>query len=463
MNAERLIAWVEKNRFGIPTGVSIALFLAFIRSAAELFLFSSPSTLADGLLTFSFLMTFWVTTFLGGILILSHFSRAGRRTCFNVTTIGFALILIPIFIDAHGGYTSTFLTISKPRIAMGVLVELPIIFSLASAYVFIKTKSIARALGTLASLTIFGAILGAPPHPIFMKYSVYDFLVYYIFLGSIVAYLVFFREARGTFRPMRGAHFLLMVFIGVLIAGNVSPALALALVVAAAVWHYSTLVNDSCDYEIDKDLGKRRPLVTGELMGEDYKRAIYVSLAISMVGSLALGVEPFLIVLASLVLGYLYSTPPVRLKRFIFGSAVVGLGSLLMFTLGLTVTSGLYLRPLSLYELKIGLIIFATFSVAPMTLDLKDWAGDQKHGVSTIYSRLGFVRGKKVVTALLFLLFLSPLLIIPGIIELLVLMGAGALACAAFYLKERIDLLFLIYFATLIFIITALVLSQKVP
>lgn len=284
----------------------------------------------------------------------------------------------------------------------------------------------------------------------------------------------------GSVRPFRTFHFCLMVIMGVIIRqfigldGNgllemdtFSPSRLLLILLAfgavASVWQFTTMTNDIYDVEIDKRSHKGRTLASGYISVEKYRKiAISFALA-SIFFSLFLGYVPVILMVSFIGLGIAYSVPPLRIRNRIFATTIIGAGSFIAYTLGyfspslgILDYSGIGLDTSSFVfmnteALLIGALIFILLSISPFINAYKDYDGDKAAGVKNPLTLLEKAKAKRFVTALIPVLFLSPLLLINFSIDLLIIVPAAAIATVVFYKLENIKMIFGIYFIILIY------------
>jgi len=79
------------------------------------------------------------------------------------------------------------------------------------------------------------------------------------------------------------------------------------------------------------------------------------------------------------------------------------------------------------------------FSLSPFINAIYDFEGDKKAGVRNIYTVLGFEKGKKIVSYLIIILFLTPLLIFQGTTDMLQILPASIISSFIFYKFEIIS------------------------
>lgn len=160
------------------------------------------------------------------------------------------------------------------------------------------------------------------------------------------------------------------------------------LVLGPLVWWATLLINDVHDIEGDR-LNPRRarsPLVRGRVSLRAAHAAAYAFAGLCLVASVSVGWVFTALVLAALVLAWLYSVPPVRLKTrpgFDIGVNAVGIG-LLAALAGWSVAAPLSAFPWLLAPQ--GLLV-AVAAYAPTTI--VDLEVDREVGASTTAVRFG--------------------------------------------------------------------------
>lgn len=350
-------------------------------------------------------------------------------------------------------------------ITYGVRVEVVIVTIALGAYTYLKTKKMLRALGAALGaysvLFILGtfpswitlAVLGFPkgllavngndvaalfltPEPIFSR-TLADFrsvlnvkmsLMYALLSASLAALLlgrsfpVYFwalcRNARG---PQLFYHAGLLS-LGMLLAVHFADAqipfdffhgaafLVLLLAVLCA-WLASVAVNDWYDRPIDVLTNPRRPLIEKTIPDSLYLTFGAIFFFASLLFAGLVSFSALLLLLAYQALAWLYSAPPLRLKR------IPVLATLLAASAGLVVliTGFLAVSPTpSVATLPLPLLayLFLAYTVALPLKDFKDIRGDALDHVYTLPVILGERKGKQIIGSLVFLLFaVSPVLL----------------------------------------------------
>ncbi|MFW6141788.1 MAG: UbiA family prenyltransferase [Candidatus Saliniplasma sp.] len=272
-----------------------------------------------------------------------------------------------------------------------------------------------------------------------------------------------------------------MVMIGVFVVQTISPEhalnplfilhfpyLFLPAMCMAQTWQFTAMINDYYDIEIDRIVHPERPLASGKISAWRYLQlAIMISL-ISLLLSILLGFLIFILNISFVIAALLYSIPPIRLKNRVFGYICVGWASVVAFLSGvyspvfwkegIPWSSPTVSRAIPFYPdlAVISMILFSVLSISPYINAISDYKGDKKGGVKSIYMIYGLERGKKIVSVLILVLFLTPLLLIHSMWDMIIMVSTSFFSVFIFYKFERYQVIFGIYFLVLIYILTRL-------
>jgi 4-hydroxybenzoate polyprenyltransferase len=262
-------------------------------------------------------------------------------------------------------------------------------------------------------------------------------------------------------RPERVMHYLFAVTGGIVLAytqgsGRSWPydlfdvtTLILLYLSFFFVWIFAIAVNDIVDRNADALTNKTRPLITGTLSISEMWTVSGVSLVAALVTGFLTGHVAFLTILVFVSVSWIYSCPPLHLKRFVcINSFCVALATLSAVVAGFYTVS--IDQSFAIFPMAAAALILIVFTLIANTKDLKDTEGDRIAGVYTIPVIFGDVRGRTIVWGLVTL----ALLLVPFILKDVRLLVPGLIASACAYpLIHRNPFrelnLFLLYFAYL--------------
>ncbi len=236
-----------------------------------------------------------------------------------------------------------------------------------------------------------------------------DYFLLLIFInGSAILHLhspKYFKEILKDLRYLRIGHYLVMMACGFALGfyeegtdffkwdqkiffDTILTCLALGMACL-----FSIITNNIADLEIDKVSNQGRPLSKGSIPLNYYKKMGILSLAFSLIYAANVNFKTFYCILMFIGNYYLYSMPPMRLKRVpVLSKLFISINSLLMVILGkFTLTGKFGISP----DLAIYFLVCITLVIN--FIDLKDVKGDKKAGVNTIPTLLGLKNGKRII------------------------------------------------------------------
>ncbi len=227
-------------------------------------------------------------------------------------------------------------------------------------------------------------------------------------------------------------------------------------ITAILIAFYSSLAfNDIYDYESDLAAGKRTPLTERYINKKGYFIYGLCLVIISLIVSFFIGFYPFLILFLLHILQFIYSIPPLRLKRFFPLSVfILSIAALFACLFGFSVIEEK--NPFVGFPLKLYLVFIFAFPFAMNFRDVLDLKGDKICGVKTLAVIVGEKRAPLFAGISLFITYVLVALILFKPVYFILSFIAGVLSIY-FSLRKKYDEspLFFIYFAYLIiFIIT---------
>lgn len=154
---------------------------------------------------------------------------------------------------------------------------------------------------------------------------------------------------------------------------------------------FAIVTNNLADVETDRISNPGRPLVTGAVRKRPYLLAgihcLFVAMGLSFLAHPLMGG----CITAISFIYFVYSCPPLRLKRIpIVSKLLIGLNSLLVAVAGFALTGG----EAQDFPLWWALFILIPLSLAANFVDLKDTAGDRAAQVATLPVLLGEQRAR---------------------------------------------------------------------
>jgi 4-hydroxybenzoate polyprenyltransferase len=189
-----------------------------------------------------------------------------------------------------------------------------------------------------------------------------------------------------------------------------SPFPLLILLVSACsgvlAWWWAVGVNDLHDLETDKISNHSRPLVSGIISAGEYRILNLVFLLLSLAGAIVIR-HPFLVpILVAMALSYIYSAPPLRLKRVpLLATFILALCSALVCLAGYILFSDDY-SFIGFPPRILGAILVA-FTLGLTVIDIKDLKGDRATGTLTLPILFGEKKGARITGGLMLLAYLG--------------------------------------------------------
>lgn len=150
-----------------------------------------------------------------------------------------------------------------------------------------------------------------------------------------------------------------------------------------ALWMHAVHLNDIYDLDIDKISNTDRPLVKNTLSIAEMKDIGKLWLGIALLGSWNAGFYPFFMSLVYIACSYVYSVPPLRLRRLpLVPSFLIGVACLATILAGyffISTNKEIQAFPIML---SIGIVVMVTLAIN--FKDIKDIEGDKRNGILTI-------------------------------------------------------------------------------
>jgi len=221
-------------------------------------------------------------------------------------------------------------------------------------------------------------------------------------------------------------HWILSIILGITLIQNELSFYLIILSILSFIfaWFFAVGINDYYDIEIDRITNPTRPLITRKLVKKDVQIFFIVSGVLSFTIAILcdiLNAKIGMVILTGiyLLLGILYSMPPIRIKsKTPFATIVIGIVTSECILVGGVLTE---LNILSLiYSVLLGFIVLFISAAK----DFKDIEGDKAAGIPTIPVNYGPKKAALIFQiintigygALLILFFFQPLSWFFGII-----------------------------------------------
>lgn len=498
---------LENEKTPLLYYIGSLFFILILRNLLEVFSYKQPFSLeafAHYNLSFVFLILV--------LVIIFHFATEGRINKIARAILSFSpVILIAPVVDlltyGYRGYQITYFLpaehgnlvwrlftffgrFTEKGISLGIKIEVLVVLLLSFGYFLWKNRNIAKSLffTFLTYIAFFSYFSTAYILKFFlnsagMSYTTSDLVFAKLFLILIfvvvwpMSYLAgkkYLVETIKDVRPFRLGHFLLMLIFGLAVGvaqgtGNFSVKiffdLAFIMIALFFAWLFSVFVNNISDLKIDAITNRERPLVAGSVPEKKYKVLALLFLLLAVVYSLGGGAKSLIFTVIFMGNYFLYSMPPLRLKKIPMVSKLpISVNSLLLVVLGYSLVASSFTIPFI-----ITVFFLTLFTLACNFIDLKDYEGDKKEEVKTLPVLFGLKRAKILIGTFFALAVFSGYFIVGNIISLSqigVLVLSAALAVIGFiqfYLINRKEYderpVFVLYLVTILTLLCVILLG----
>ena len=477
---KRFIHILENSRISFQGFMITLFCIIFLRNFLETFSdIDNFLTPVSSLANFIHYPIFYICLLLALTIILFWLTRENIIKITKIILFFFPLVLVAPILDlllsGGEGYNMSYLFGDLPflfhkfitlswgytgrGITPGIQIELIIVFFLVGCYLFLKTGKVISIIVGFIALYIVVFVLGSLPSIMTILWNLIGSIKgidelfsaevvlnhFYSFNHKII--LVFFPillvelglwywyydrqkflAILKNIRALRVFHYLCMLGIGMFLGYKFmhpenfwdSPFPVLILFTSAysvaLAWWWAVGINDYHDLEGDKISNPSRPLVTRTLHSDEYRKVNLIFLVLGLVGAIVIRYQFFVTILITIGLAYIYSAPPLRLKRVLFlATFIIALCSAIVCLAGYILFSNNY----SFYGFppRILFTILVAFTLAFNVIDIKDLQGDRATGTVTLPTLLGEKKGKRVIGILVLLSYFS----VPVIFKSLVL------------------------------------------
>ncbi|MBU1205248.1 MAG: UbiA family prenyltransferase [Nanoarchaeota archaeon] len=464
---KKIINSLENSKIPFIYFILTFIFVVSLRNFIELFSDSDTSQISFA--EFFHYDVSYIALAMVIIILLYFFIKKDVLKIARVVLTSFLILLIVPIIDLiwsfgkglnmaymlpgyHSNIMQRFFTFfgdfSGLGITPGIRVEIIIVLLGVFFYIYINSSRIVKSLlGVLFAYPIYFFYLAAPflakglleIFGLTYKYSdslmTSFFLLVILFAGIFIAYISnkkYFRLIIKDIRPFRLLHFELMFFIGFIIGFNKFGTFVLDstnifsfIFIPAGIafaWLYSVITNNIVDYDIDKISNNNRPLIESKIDKGIYCRLSWIILFIALFYPLMVSFKVFFMILLFIGNYFLYSMPPLRLKRIpLFSKMIIAFNSLILVMLGFIISTG------KLEGFPVILIAFFLigFTLVINFIDIKDYEGDKKAGIKTLPVILGLKKSKFIIGLFFLLTYLGSYLLIKNLYLIPVLFTFG--------------------------------------
>lgn len=431
--------------------------------------------------------SFFTLVGLSMIILVHIFSKEKIVKIFKVISVGFVALLILPVVDLivnqatgfneltyyKGDLIKGFLTIGKLGEGLTTGIRLEIIAFLLVVFFYLRSKNVSMIKSLVGSFIFYCALFfyGILPTTV-MPHVLSFFGIKFMFtsptmintlffgivlLAIILAFLLNRKNFLVIFKSIRLSrvfYYWLMFFFGFLLSWQATGGFGLnsenffylffilLSILLASI--FSTVTNSIANMEIDKISSQSGPLIRDDI--DTYKKIIWYLLAASLVCALAVDFRAFFLILFCIGNCFIYSMPPLRIKKiFLLSKLVILLNSLAMVILGFVVFTSNSNIPNFLniianfadntnYFGWIALFSALLFWLASNFIDIKDYESDRSAGTKTLPTVVGLKNSKLLIGSAFLLLYIIIGLLLGNKMMLAALIITG---CIEFWLINR--------------------------
>ena len=316
-------------------------------------------------------------------------------------------------------------------VTYGQRIEIALILIASFIYFFIKNKNLIKSLFfTFLEYTII-FLSGVMPLYIELFFKVINisteyspenmmqfYLIFSFFIGLIlfaIAKTDYLIELVKDIRIFRVMHYILMFVFGMLLVKIYNPIpfmlhqdiiydviLVIISIILACI--FSLITNNFADYKIDLISNKNRPLVSKSIPKNVYNVMAWVVLVLAILSAAYVNLQTMFFILVFIGVYFLYSMPPLRLKRVPFVSKfMIAFNALLFIMMGYYYFLKTVFVP---FEIIAYFLVF--FTLAINVIDIKDYEGDKVNNIMTLPTLLGLKVSKHMIGFFVLLAYIMP-------------------------------------------------------
>lgn len=373
---------------------------------------------------------FYLCLFLLLVIIIAAMTGEDVKKVTKTSSMGlFVLLLVPIFdwVFSRGyvitypvrlepyfiGFLNPFIRLSDIGVSPGQRITIVLIALLTGMYGYVKTRSLLRAallfVTSLVVIVCFGGLTtilaGNRPEYVFVPGGIlytdtqkFSAIYVLLFLALFFVFLCIVNRQHfgGMTKSMRiermafyGATAILGFFVsthqlGIRYDGEIFDYLGLTVMfmsLGLGFWSVQ-VINDLFDVDVDRITGKQNPLLHG-VPRKHYKFLGICLGFLSLCYALIINFSALLIISAYLLLGIIYSVPPVRLKRIpLVSTFILAVAVILSIALGFSIYYGVRAMNAIPGKLLVPTLIAVTVGFAAKDID--HIVGDKARGITTL-------------------------------------------------------------------------------
>ncbi|MEW6685295.1 MAG: UbiA family prenyltransferase [Candidatus Edwardsbacteria bacterium] len=359
-------------------------------------------------------------------------------------------------------------------VSPGIRVEIALASICIFFYVIVKTRSAFKSLFAFVGLYLVCTLIGSLPllfsevslssglfqkkpnilpfYQVFCSLKIpsekmFALLYLFVIIPALLFTLYLYNKEKSLcilrhFRILRSLHYGMLTIAGILLGhyllGNNYPnffenpynlisTLAIVLSVVFA-FQFAKIINDIFDYKADEISKHITPLTEGKISTIEYQIIGIIFLFLSLYLAVNVSYSAFLLVLFCCAISFLYSVPPLRLKKLpLISVFLIAVISLAVMWVGFSLFAGpdTFLK----FPKRITYLVLLTISTSFNAKDLKDIEGDRANGILTIPVILGDKIGRIIIAFLILGAYLCvPLILsIPFLFFPSILLGISSL------------------------------------
>lgn len=296
----------------------------------------------------------------------------------------------------------------------GVKVTFITALALVFLYCLVKTRRFLRS--ALTAFSLYAVLMVFALLPLLLKSrSPIPLIRFFSLLITAETLIICYIQNRAYFfailkdiRLTRILHFQLMFLLGIFLAKPLFKELfrqnilsfILSLLAIAGAWIAAVMLNNLADLEIDRVSNPGRPLVTGAIPQNAYKKICLLIFLLALLSAAAINFSTLFFTLLIIGNSVIYSLRPFRLKRIpLFSKMFISFNSLSLVMLGYMFAGKelLDFPPMVIWYFLIFITLCLNF------IDLKDYEGDKATGILTLPVILGMKKAK-LLTGIFFLI-----------------------------------------------------------